>query len=70
MQQARLDLRPFAVTRSEQRADEPAALVLPRGPVNAVILLPVGAEPGAYEIRDLDSNSKSANDGCRNCGHP
>jgi hypothetical protein len=59
VQQARLDLRPFSVTRSDQRADEPAALVLPRGRLNAVILLPVGGEPGAYEIEILDSNSKS-----------
>lgn len=58
-QSAQLDLRPFAVTRSEQRTEEPAALVLPRGRLNAVILLPVGAEPGAYELQILDSDSQS-----------
>jgi len=58
-QSAKLDLRPFAVTRSEQRTDEPAALVLPKGRVNAVILLPVGAEAGAYEIQILDSSLQS-----------
>ena len=58
-QSAELDLRPFALTRSEQRTDEPPALVLPRGRLNAVILLPVGAEPGGYEIQVLDSNLQS-----------
>jgi hypothetical protein len=57
-QLARLDLRPFAVTRSEQRTDEPAAFVLPRSRLDAVIWLPVGAEPGAYELQILDANSQ------------
>lgn len=58
-QSAQLDLRPFAVTRSEQRTDEPPALVLPRERLNVIILLPVGAEPGGYEIQILDSNLQS-----------
>ena len=58
-QSTKLDLRPFAVTRSEQRTEGPAVLMLPKGRLNALILLPVGAEPGAYEIQILDSNLQS-----------
>ena len=50
---ASLDLRPLAVTRSDaQKSAEP--LEVPRARVNATILLPVGASPGAYEVRILD----------------
>jgi hypothetical protein len=55
-QSARLDLRPLAVTRSEDRKVDAAPLEVPRGRVNATILLPVGASPGAYEIRILDKD--------------
>jgi hypothetical protein len=54
-QVASLDLRPLAVTRSEdQKSATP--LEVPRGRVNATILLPVGSSPGAYEIRILDGD--------------
>jgi hypothetical protein len=52
-QVASLDLRPLAVTRSEAQKSVDA-LEVPRGRVNATILLPVGASPGEYEIRILD----------------
>jgi hypothetical protein len=53
--QASLDLRPLAVTRSdEQKAAAP--LEVPQGRVNATILLPVGSPPGAYELRILDGD--------------
>ena len=55
----KLDLRPFAVSDSEPQTDDTRALVLPRGRVNVVILLPVGAKPGAYELEILDSNLQS-----------
>jgi len=55
-QSARLDLRPLAVTRSEEQRVEAAPLVVPRGRVNATILLPVGSSPGAYDVRILDSD--------------
>src|SRR5919201_1197075 len=55
-QSARLDLRPLAVTRSEDRKPEASPLEVPRGPVDATILLPVGASPGVYEIRILDKD--------------
>jgi hypothetical protein len=52
---ASLDLRPLAVTRSEeQKTAQP--LEVPRARVNATMLLPVGSSPGAYEIRILDSD--------------
>jgi hypothetical protein len=55
-QSARLDLRPLAVTRSEDRKPDAPPLEVPRGPVDATILLPVGASPGVYEIRILDKD--------------
>jgi hypothetical protein len=54
-QVASLDLRPLAVTRSqEQKSAGP--LEVPRGRVEATILLPVGSSPGPYEVRILDSD--------------
>jgi hypothetical protein len=58
-QQARLDLRPFAVTRGDERAKEPAGLVLSRARLKITIQLPVGSEPGEYEVQVLDANLKS-----------
>lgn len=52
-QVASLDLRPLAVTRSEEQKST-APLEVPRGHVNATILLPVGSSPGVYEVRILD----------------
>jgi hypothetical protein len=52
-QVASLDLRPLAVTRSED-AKGAKPLEVPRGRLNATILLPVGSSPGAYEVRVLD----------------
>ena len=52
-QVASLDLRPLAVTRSEEQKGA-GPLEVPRGRVNATILLPVGSSPGVYEVRILD----------------
>ena len=52
-QVASLDLRPLAVTRSEEQKSA-GPLEVPRGGVNATILLPVGSSPGVYEVRILD----------------
>jgi hypothetical protein len=52
-QVASLDLRPLAVTRSEEQKSA-GPLEVPRGRVNATILLPVGSSPGVYEVRILD----------------
>src|SRR5689334_7983405 len=56
VQSARLDLRPLAVTRSEDRRPDAQPLEVPRGRVNATILLPIGASSGVYEIRILDKD--------------
>ena len=56
VQSARLDLRPLAVTRSEDRKADAPPLEVPRARVNATILLPVGASTGVYEIRILDKD--------------
>jgi hypothetical protein len=59
-QQARLDLRPFAVTRGpDERTNEPDELVLPRARLKATILLPIGSEAGEYEVQILDAELKS-----------
>ena len=58
-QQARLDLRPFTVTRGDERTKEPDALVLSRARLNLTMLLPVGFESGEYDVQVLDSNLAS-----------
>ena len=58
-QQARLDLRPFTVTRGDERAKQTEGLVLSRARLKATILLPVGSEPGEYEVQVLDANLTS-----------
>ena len=57
--QAELDLRNYSVTRSEQVPTPPPPLSLQRGRLNATILLPVGSEPGAYEVQVLDAELRS-----------
>jgi hypothetical protein len=54
-----LDLRKYAVARSQEKADERPPVSLPRGRLTATILLPVGSEPGPYEVQVLDSNLQS-----------
>ena len=44
-----------SLARDEQKAAAPP-LEMPRGRVNATILLPVGSSPGAYEVRILDGD--------------
>jgi hypothetical protein len=58
-QSARLDLRPLAVTRSEEQRVAAAPLVVARGLVNATILLPVGSSPGEYDVRILDADLRA-----------
>jgi len=50
-----LDLRKYAVSRSEQAAPDVVPVSLPVGVVDLTLLLPVGSEPGAYDIQILDS---------------
>ena len=56
---AELDLRRFSTTRGERGPEAAAPVSLPRGVVEVTLLLPVGSEPGAYEIQLLDSELKS-----------
>jgi hypothetical protein len=53
---ASLDLRPLAITRSEDQKAAATPPEVPRGRLKATILLPVGSSPGAYEVRILDSD--------------
>lgn len=57
--QTELDLRKYSVLRSEQGADTPEPVTLPVGVVEVTLLLPVGSEPGEYDIQVLDSDLKS-----------
>ena len=55
-----LDLRKFSVFRSGEAQSPPQEVVtLPAGLVDLTLLLPVGSEPGAYEVQLLDSDLKS-----------
>jgi hypothetical protein len=54
-----LDLRKYTVARSEQRPGTQPVLELPRGRLDLTILLPVGSEPGGYEVQILDSDLRS-----------
>lgn len=56
VQTVRLDLRPFSVSRGAQSTAEPDPLRLSKGRLNATLLLPVGAEPGDYEVAVLDES--------------
>lgn len=53
---AYLDLRPYAVSRSDELASDVKPLVLDRKRQRLTIVLPVGAEPGKYQVRLLDNN--------------
>lgn len=57
--QVTLDLRPYSVTRSPTASDAPPPLELPRGVVALTIVLPVGSEPGPYEVQVLDTEQRS-----------
>jgi hypothetical protein len=56
---AELDLRKYTVARTDQSTPERPPVSLPRGRLTATILLPVGSEPGTYEVQILDSNLRS-----------
>jgi len=49
-----IDLRPFTVMRGDTQSPPPESIVIPRARVDATIVLPLGAEPGSYEVRLLD----------------
>ena len=49
-----IDLRPFAVMRGDIQSPPPAPVVIPRARLDATILLPLGADPGDYQVQLLD----------------
>lgn len=57
--QVTLDLRPYSVTRSPTASDAPPPLVLPRSVLQVTLLLPVGSEPGLYDVQLLDAEQRS-----------
>jgi hypothetical protein len=62
--QTQLDLRNFSVFRGAQGQAPPSEVVtLPAGVVDLTLLLPIGSEPGAYEVQLLDSDLKSVASG-------
>jgi hypothetical protein len=59
---AEVDLRRFAVLRSEQTQSDTEPVFLPRGSADLVILLPTGSEPGPYDVQLLDGDLRSRAD--------
>lgn len=53
-----LDLRKYSVTRSDEPADDLPPLVLPRAKLKLTLLLPVGSEPGDYEVEVLGTGGR------------
>ena len=51
-----LDLRPYAVSRSEEAPDHANSLTLERTVQNVVLVLPVASAEGEYMLRILDGN--------------
>ena len=58
-QRMEVDLRKYSVTRNEQQKPETGPVSLGRARSHLTILLPVGSEPGGYEIQVLDSGLRS-----------
>jgi hypothetical protein len=54
-----LDLRPIIVTRGQKQAPNNEPLRLSRTDLSLDVLLPVGLEPGQYELRLVDENLQS-----------
>jgi len=54
-----LDLRKYTVMRGDQTTPAPPPLSLPRARLAVTILLPVGSEPGQYDLRIVDSSLRS-----------
>lgn len=54
-----LDLRKFTATRSQQTDAEIAPVTLPSALVDLTLLMPVGSEPGSYDVQLLDADLQS-----------
>ena len=59
VQRAELDLRKYVVARSEREKSEQQPVSLTRDRLSLTVLLPVGSEPGTYEVQVVDSELKS-----------
>lgn len=57
-QRVELDLRTYSVSRSEQATTTPPPLALSRADLDLTLLLPTGAEPGAYDVQVVDASSR------------
>lgn len=53
-----LDLRPFTVSRNERGAPTQPPLALSAEQLELTLLLPVGSEPGAHDVRLLDAATR------------
>jgi hypothetical protein len=53
-----LDLRPFAVSRSQQGTPTPPPLALSAERLDLTLLLPVGSEPGPHDVRLLGAGDQ------------
>ena len=49
-----IDLRPFTVMRGDTQSPQPPSVVIARARLDATIVLPLGTEPGPYEVRLVD----------------
>lgn len=49
-----IDLGPFTVMRGDTQSSPPAPIVIPRAQLDATIVLPLGGEPGTYQVQLLD----------------
>lgn len=56
---AELDLRKFTATRSQQAGAETAPVTLPSALTDLTLLMPIGSEPGSYDIQLLDADLQS-----------
>jgi hypothetical protein len=54
-----LDLQKYVVIRGEQPAETRPPLLLAAAPHKLTVLLPVGAEPGQYDVQVVDSKLES-----------
>lgn len=52
-----IDLRPYSVTRGDTPPPTTPALAIPRARIDATILLPLGAQPGSYELQLRDEST-------------
>ena len=57
--QTLIDLQKFTVTRGEQAAAQPPAPTIAAARHKLTVLLPIGTQPGRYEMRMVDAEQRS-----------